>query len=60
MIILYYYMGKKDQLLSFRTTEGNHDYLKELAESNERTVSYILNKMIQGCRNRGVFDVGQI
>tara|TARA_B100001971_G_scaffold39272_1_gene34357 strand:+ start:118 stop:279 length:162 start_codon:yes stop_codon:yes gene_type:complete len=53
-------MGKKDQLLSFRTTEGNHDYLKQLAESNERSVSYILNKMIQGCRKRGVFAVGQI
>ena len=60
MIILYYYMGKKDQLLSFRTTEGNHDYLKQLAESNERTVSYILNKMIDAFRERGCFMVEQI
>ena len=40
-------MGKKDELISFRTTEDNLKYLKQLAESDERSVSYILNKMIQ-------------
>ena len=40
-------MDKKDELISFRTTEGNLNYLKQLAESDERSVSYILNKMIQ-------------
>ena len=40
-------MDKKDELISFRTTEDNLKYLKQLAESDERSVSYILNKMIQ-------------
>jgi len=39
-------MNKKDELISFRTTEDNLKYLKQLAESDERSVSYILNKMI--------------
>ncbi len=53
-------MDKKDQLLSFRTTEDNLNYLKQLAESDERSVSFILNKMIQKCRDRGVFDINQM
>ena len=60
MVILNYYMDKKDQLLSFRTTQENHNYLKQLGESDDRSVSYVLNKMIQGCRKRGVFDTNQI
>ena len=60
IVILNYTMDKKDELIAFRTTTGNLDYLKQLAESDERSVSYILNKMIEKCRERGVFDISQI
>ena len=60
MVILNYTMDKKDELIAFRTTTGNLNYLKQLAESDERSVSYILNRMIQKCRERGVFDISQI
>ena len=46
-------MDKKDELISFRTTEDNLKYLKQLAESDERSVSYILNKMIQYFKESG-------
>ena len=51
---------KKTELLSFRTTEQNLNYLKLLAESNDRTLSYILNKMIHAFRKRGCFMENQI
>ena len=60
IVILNYTMDKKDELIAFRTTKGNLNYLKQLAESDERSVSYILNKMIEKCRERGVFDIDQI
>ena len=60
IVILNYTMDKKDELIAFRTTTGNLNYLKQLAESDERSVSYILNKMIEKCRERGVFDIDQI
>ena len=60
IVILNYTMDKKSELTSFRTTEGNLNYLKQLAESHERSVAFILNKMIQKCRERGVFDISQI
>ena len=60
MVILNYTMDKKDELIAFRTTTGNLNYLKQLAESDERSVSYILNKMIEKCRERGIFVVEQI
>ena len=59
-MILNYTMDKKSELTSFRTTEGNLNYLKQLAESHERSVSYILNKMIEKCRERGIFAVEQL
>ena len=37
---------KKSELFSFRTTEQNLNYLKLIAESDDRSQSYILNKMI--------------
>ena len=46
-------MDKKDELISFRTTEDKLKYLKQLAESDERSVSYILNKMIQYFKESG-------
>jgi hypothetical protein len=60
IVILNYTMDKKDELIAFRTTKGNLNYLKQLAESDERSVSYILNKMIEKCRERGIFVVEQI
>ena len=53
MVILNYTMDKKDELIAFRTTTGNLNYLKQLAESDERSVSYILNKMIQYFKESG-------
>ena len=60
IVKLNYTVDKKSELTSFRTTEGNMNYLKQLAESHERSVAFILNKMIQKCRERGVFDISQI
>ena len=51
---------KKTELFSFRTTEKNLNYLKLLAEIDDRSQSYILNKMIDAFRERGCFTVEQI
>jgi predicted transcriptional regulator len=51
---------KKTQLFSFRTTEENLNYLKMIAETDDRSSSYILNKMIEAFRKRGCFTSGQI
>ena len=51
---------KKTKLFSFRTTEQNLNYLKLIAESDDRTSSYILNKMINAFRARGCFTIEQI
>ena len=53
-------MNKKDQLLSFRTTEENFDFLKQLAESDERSVSYILNKMIESYKEHKIKKVNEV
>ena len=51
---------KKDKHFSFRTTQDDWDYVVQLAKNDERTPSFILNKMIQAFRKRGVFDSRQI
>tara|TARA_B100000959_G_C14625507_1_gene478022 strand:- start:121 stop:282 length:162 start_codon:yes stop_codon:yes gene_type:complete len=51
---------KKTALFSFRTTEQNLNYLKLIAEVDDRSKSYILNKMIDAFRNRGCFTIEQI
>ena len=51
---------KKIKHLSFRTTEQNMNYLKLVAEGDDRSQSYILNKMIDAFRERGCFTVEQI
>ena len=51
---------KKDKHFSFRTTQDDWDYIVQLAESDDRTPSYVLNKMITALRKRGVFSVSQI
>ena len=51
---------KKTELFSFRTTEQNLNYLKLIAQVDDRSQSYILNKMIDAFRQRGCFTVEQI
>ena len=51
---------KKIKHLSFRTTEQNLNYLKLIAESDDRSQSYIINKMIDAFRERGCFTIEQI
>ena len=51
---------KKTELFSFRTTEQNLNYLKLIAESDDRTPSYILNRMIDAFRERGCFTIEHI
>ena len=40
-------MDKKTEITSFRTTEDNLTYLKKLGESDERSISYVINRMIE-------------
>ena len=58
--MLLYYDMKKNKHFSFRTTEQNLNYLNLIAQSDDRTSSYILNKMIDAFRERGCFTVEQI
>ena len=51
---------KKDKLLSFRTTSENEQYLRDLMNENERSMSYIISKMIDAFRTRGTKDTREI
>ena len=51
---------KKDKHFSFRITEEKWNYVADLAKTDDRTPSYILNKMIDAYHKRGVFAAGQI
>ena len=51
---------KKSELIAFRTTSQNLKYLKKIAKDDERSVSWILDKMIDAFRNRGVSRTEQI
>ena len=51
---------KKDKHFSFRCSQDDWDYIDQLAKSDDRTPSYVLNKMIKKLRERGVFSVSQI
>ena len=46
-IVLLYLTLKKTEIFSFRTTLQNLNYLRLIAESDDRTPSYILNKKIE-------------
>ncbi len=59
IVLLYLYM-KKIKHLSFRTTVQNMNYVKLFAEGDDRSQSYILNKMIDAFRKRGCFTIEQI
>ena len=59
-IVLLYLFMKKIKHLSFRTTVQNMNYVKLIAEGDDRSQSYILNKMIDAFRKRGCFTIEQI
>jgi len=44
---------KKTSFISFRTTKENEDFLKEIAELDERSVSSVISKMIGHFRAKG-------
>tara|TARA_B100001250_G_C19569658_1_gene687072 strand:+ start:630 stop:800 length:171 start_codon:yes stop_codon:yes gene_type:complete len=44
---------KKSSFLSFRTTQENEEFLKEIAELDERSVSSVISKMIGYFRIKG-------
>ena len=47
-------MSKKTEQITFRTTEENLKYVKSLAEMDDRTLGYVLNKLIDVFRKKGV------
>ena len=47
---------KKEKLLSFRTTDQNDKYLRDLMDKTDRSMSYLLSKMIDAFRGRGIDD----
>ena len=47
---------KKLQRLSVRTTKQNEDYLRKLMSDNKRSMSYLVDLMINSYRTRGVTD----
>ena len=47
---------KKSQLLSFRTTEENMEYLEQVAKSDDRSVSWVIGKMIDYFRENSPSD----
>lgn len=47
---------KKPQRLSVRTTKQNEDWLKGLMKKTDRSVSYLISKMIDVFREKGIDD----
>ena len=47
-------MSKKTESVSFRTTEENLNYLKAVADRDDRSLSYVLNKLIGVFRKKGI------
>jgi len=50
----------KTKLLSFRTSINNDKYLRKLMESDERSMSYIISKMIEYFNKQNITDVRDI
>ena len=50
----------KTKLLSFRTGINNDKYLRKLMESDERSMSYIISKMIEYFNKQNITDVRDI
>ena len=58
--LLSFCMSKKSETFVFRTTEENHKYVTELAKLEDLTPSYVLNRMVNAFRERGIdspFDI---
>ena len=53
-------MDKLNERISFRTTEDLLNYVKVLAESDERNTSYVINKMIKHFKSKGVKNIRTI
>ena len=53
-------MDKKTETTSFRCSTPTLDYIKQLADSDERSLSYIINKMISHFKDKGVTDARDI
>ena len=49
-------MSKKEKLLSFRTTSENDKYIRELMDKSDRSMSYLISKMIDAFRVRKIDD----
>jgi hypothetical protein len=59
-VLLNYQMEKLNQIKTFRTTESNLEYLKQLKESDDRSVSYVINKMIEHFKKKNISDLREI
>ena len=53
-------MSKNTDLISFRTSLENSEYLRKLADSDERSLIYVLNKMLDAYRLKRVKKVSNI
>jgi len=53
-------MDKKTERLSFRTAEDSLEYLKQLGESDDRSISYVINKMVEHFKNQNITDLREI
>lgn len=49
-------MMKKSEFFSFRTTPENIEYLKKIAKSDDRSLSWVLSKMVDYFREKGSPD----
>ena len=47
-------MDKKSVSITFRTTESSDKFLKKLADSEKLTPSYVLNRMIDSYKKKGI------
>ena len=45
---------KKDKLVSFRTTIQNDAFLRELAQDDKRSISFIIDYMIETVQNLNI------
>jgi len=44
---------KKTKMLSFRTTDENLEFLEKVAEADDRSVSWVISKMIDYFHKKG-------
>ena len=51
---------QKSISLSFRTSKQNIQYLRLLAESDDRSLSYAINKMVDSFRSKKVKDIRKV